>query len=497
MADLPISGLPVAAPLSTTDVFPVVQAATTVQASLLQVLTFVQGNIFTGSTSQYIRGNGTIGSPTNGLGVVSGNIAIGGTLVQNTNLLTGGFNFYLGDGGGAYYLDIRPTYSHFAHNTENRFDAPLNSFLQNLRASYATPSTVPYLDASRNLISSAVTPTELGYLSGVSSNIQTQINNINSGLSWKVAVRVASTGDLTLTGATIVDGVAVIDGDRVLAKDQINPADNGVYIASTSGAWVRSTDCSTGGTGSTGILSATVVVQEGATHADQIWTCSSDAPLIIGIDAINFVKTSATTYTADGSTLTLTGNQFGISGTYAGQTSISSVGTITSGTWQGTVVSPTYGGTGVNNGTRSITLGGNLTTSGAFNTTLTVTGATNVTLPTTGSLITNAYYNTVQTLTDGATISWDVSNGRNATVTLGGNRTLGTPTNVTAGEYYTLKVVQDATGSRTLTLPAGWKVANAGAGAVTLSTAASAIDILTIYYDGSTYFVSYGNNFTS
>lgn len=45
-----------------------------------------------------------------------------------------------------------------------------------LTASYATASTVPYFDASKNLISSAVTPTELGYVSGVTSAIQTQLN---------------------------------------------------------------------------------------------------------------------------------------------------------------------------------------------------------------------------------------------------------------------------------------------------------------------------------
>jgi hypothetical protein len=66
--------------------------------------------------------------------------------------------------------------------------------------------------------------------------------------------------------------------------------------------------------------------------------------------------------------------------------SLQQVGTIGTGIWQGTVISPTYGGTGVNNGTKTITLGGNLTTSGAFNTTLTVTGATSLTLPTSGTL---------------------------------------------------------------------------------------------------------------
>lgn len=52
------------------------------------------------------------------------------------------------------------------------------------------------------------------------------------------------------------------------------------------------------------------------------------------------------------------------------------------------VITGTYGGTGVNNGSSTITLGGNLTTSGAFATTLTTSAATNVTLPTTGTLAT-------------------------------------------------------------------------------------------------------------
>ena len=71
-------------------------------------------------------------------------------------------------------------------------------------------------------------------------------------------------------------------------------------------------------------------------------------------------------------------------------TSSTAMATITTGTWNGSIVGSTYGGTGVNNGSSVITLGGNLTTSGAFATTLTVTGTTNVTLPTTGTLATLA-----------------------------------------------------------------------------------------------------------
>lgn len=67
--------------------------------------------------------------------------------------------------------------------------------------------------------------------------------------------------------------------------------------------------------------------------------------------------------------------------------SLTTVGTIGTGTWQGTVVGPTYGGTGVNNASKTISLGGNvstansLTTSGNFALTLTTTNTTNSTLP--------------------------------------------------------------------------------------------------------------------
>lgn len=67
---------------------------------------------------------------------------------------------------------------------------------------------------------------------------------------------------------------------------------------------------------------------------------------------------------------------------------INSSGNISTGTWNGSVIGSTYGGTGVNNGSSTITLGGNLTTSGAFALTLTQTATTNVTLPTTGTLAT-------------------------------------------------------------------------------------------------------------
>ncbi len=77
-----------------------------------------------------------------------------------------------------------------------------------------------------------------------------------------------------------------------------------------------------------------------------------------------------------------------IASEYAGQSTITTVGTIGIGSWNGSLINPTYGGTGVNNGEKTLTLGGNLTTSGAFSTTLTSTATTSLTLPTTGTLAT-------------------------------------------------------------------------------------------------------------
>jgi len=70
-----------------------------------------------------------------------------------------------------------------------------------------------------------------------------------------------------------------------------------------------------------------------------------------------------------------------IDAAYAGQASITTLGTVATGTWNGAVITGQYGGTGVANTGKTITLGGNLTTSGAFATTFTVTADSNATLP--------------------------------------------------------------------------------------------------------------------
>jgi hypothetical protein len=80
------------------------------------------------------------------------------------------------------------------------------------------------------------------------------------------------------------------------------------------------------------------------------------------------------------------------------------------------------------------------------------------------------------TLTDAATVAVDMSTFINATVTLGGNRTLGNPTNVKVGQSGIIRIVQDGTGSRTLSYGTDWEFA--GGTAPTLTTTAGANDLL-------------------
>ena len=82
----------------------------------------------------------------------------------------------------------------------------------------------------------------------------------------------------------------------------------------------------------------------------------------------------------------------------------------------------------------------------------------------------------ISALTDGATITPDFAVANNFSVTLGGNRTLANPSNLTAGQSGAIFITQDGTGSRTLAFGTYWDFP-AGT-APTLTTTASAVDLL-------------------
>lgn len=95
------------------------------------------------------------------------------------------------------------------------------------------------------------------------------------------------------------------------------------------------------------------------------------------------------------------------------------------------------------------------------------------------------------TLTDGATINWDLNTQQVAQVTLAGNRTLAAPTNIQSGGTYILLVRQDGTGSRTLTFNSAYKFPTAPF----LSTTANSIDIFSFVSDGTNLFGSLSSGY--
>lgn len=103
------------------------------------------------------------------------------------------------------------------------------------------------------------------------------------------------------------------------------------------------------------------------------------------------------------------------------------------------------------------------------------TASTLVQRDTTAGVGARRFYAAFQTLTDAATIAVDMSYA-NFNLTLGGNRTLGAPTNLTAGQSGVITVRQDATGARTLAY--AWPYVFPGGAAPTLSTSKFSMDQL-------------------
>ena len=95
------------------------------------------------------------------------------------------------------------------------------------------------------------------------------------------------------------------------------------------------------------------------------------------------------------------------------------------------------------------------------------------------------------TLTDGSSIDWNVLTSPVAKVTLAGNRTLNAATGAQAGQFVSLLIIQDGTGSRTVTFNAAYEFKDDTA--PTLTTTASKGDLFVFRYNGSK-FLEVGRN---
>jgi hypothetical protein len=183
------------------------------------------------------------------------------------------------------------------------------------------------------------------------------VDNVSQGLDPKGSVRAATTADVTLSGTQTIDGVALIAGDRVLVKDQSTASNNGIYVVA-AGAWTRTTDADSW----TELVSAFTFVEEGTANADSGWVCTVNQGGTLGSTNVTWTQFSGAGQITAGAGLTKTGNQLDAVGTvnritvnadsidissaYTGQATITTLGTVTAGTWNGTVVNPQWGGTG-------------------------------------------------------------------------------------------------------------------------------------------------------
>lgn len=158
------------------------------------------------------------------------------------------------------------------------------------------------------------------------------VDGVAQGLDIKASVKAASTGNLTLSGTQTVDGIALSAGDRVLVKNQSDASENGIYVVSGS-AWTRSADAA----GSNLTLGSFTFVESGSVNKGRGYVYS---------DANAWTQFSESTSITAGTGITVNGQQISIDTTWAGQTAITTLGTISTGIWNGSTIGVAYGGTG-------------------------------------------------------------------------------------------------------------------------------------------------------
>jgi len=219
------------------------------------------------------------------------------------------------------------------------------------------------------------------------------VDATRSGLDVKDSVRAATIGNITLSNTQTVDGVALAVGNRVLVKNQDTASENGIYVVA-SGAWTRATDAdnSPAGEVTSGMFA---FVEQGTVNADSGWVLTTDGAITLDTTALTFVQFSGAGQITAGDGLAKTGNTLSvnvangieisgdnvqlassvagngltytsgvldvvgtsdrisvsanaidISTNYVGQNTITTLGTIGTGTWQGTAITYAYGGTG-------------------------------------------------------------------------------------------------------------------------------------------------------
>jgi hypothetical protein len=211
------------------------------------------------------------------------------------------------------------------------------------------------------------------------------VDAARQGLDVKASVRVASVAPVAIASALeagdVIDGVTLVAGDRVLLKDQSTASENGIYVAVASGAASRADDANTSAKVTTGMFT---FVAEGTVNGDNGFVLTTNDTITLGTTGLTFVQFSGAGQVIAGAGLTKSGNTLDVVGTadritvnadsvdiastYVGQSTITTLGTITTGIWNGTDVAVADGGTGASDAASARTNLGIKTTAGAVTT---------------------------------------------------------------------------------------------------------------------------------
>lgn len=345
------------------------------------------------------------------------------------------------------------------------------------------------------------------------------------GQNFKEAALVATTANLvgvylsgvftyTATGTDNIDGVNLVLGNRVLVKNQTTTFQNGIYSVTTAGSigvagvLTRTTDANSSAEFKTG---DSIFVTSGTVNTSTTWAYTGVDSPTIGTTAITYAQTAGQGTVTAGNGIAVTGLSVAIdtsvtvdkttSQTLTNKTLTSptlttpSLGAATATTINGnTLTTGTYTLTGTAaktlNFTNTITLSGTDSTTMTFPTTSATIARTDAAQTFTGTQtfatiaaatnssinVSSGSYNTIQTYTPSAagTATLDLSKGNVHHITMpAGNITIAI-SNSTAGQCIILRILQDGTGSRTVT----WftTIKWAGGSTPTLTTAASKAD---------------------
>ena len=242
-----------------------------------------------------------------------------------------------------------------ANHTGTQTASTISDFDTQVRTSRLDQMAAPSASVSFNSqkITNLLDPT-----SAQDAATKAYVDATSQGLDVKASVKVATTANITLSGEQTIDGVALSAGARVLVKNQSDGEDNGIYVVA-SGVWGRSPDADSSAKVTSGMFT---FVEEGTANDNSGWVLTTNGVIVLGTTPLAFAQFSGAGQITAGDGLTKTGNTLDVGGTtdritvgtdsvdiastYVGQSSITTLGTIGTGTWEATDVAVAHGGTG-------------------------------------------------------------------------------------------------------------------------------------------------------